>query len=116
MESLGRNLSSHTRIRNSIGANDYYVIDSQGYHADYTHAVIYYDDMQQQTSCILNRDLHRLAIPTGAQSVTGFDHAAQVRWLMLGSNAQRVIAESLSDYRLLNQYCEQTVVHITELL
>ncbi|HEY5734300.1 MAG TPA: 4Fe-4S dicluster domain-containing protein [Gammaproteobacteria bacterium] len=116
MESLGRNLSSHTGIRNNIGANDYYVIDSQGYHADYARAVIYYDDMQQQTRCILNRDLHRLAIPTGAHAVAGFDHAAQIRWLMSGSNAQRVIAESLSDYQLLNRHCEQMVVHITELL
>jgi heterodisulfide reductase subunit C len=116
MESLGRNLSSHTRIRNSISANDYYVIDSQGYHADYTRAVIYYDDMQQKTHCILNRDLHRLAIPTGAQSVAEFDHAAQIGWLISGSNAQRIITESLSDYRLLRQHCQQLVVHITELL
>ena len=116
MESLGRTLSSHTRIRNHIGRNDYYVIDSQGYHADYEHAVLYYDHMQQQTGCTLNRDLHRLAIPTGAQSISAFKHEEQINWLMSGSNAQRIIAESLSDYRLLSKHCQQPVVHISELL
>ena len=116
MESLGRALSAHTRIRNSIGADDYYVIDSQGYHADYEFAVIYYEQMQQQTQCVLNRDLHRLAIPVGAQSLKEFNHVAQIKWLMSGSNAQRIIAESLSDYHLLSKHCQQPVVHITELL
>ena len=116
MESLGRLLSSHSEVRKRITADDYYILDSQSYHADYAHAVTYYDQLQQQTNCELSRDLHRLGIPTGALSSGQFPQAQQVDWLMAGRAARRIIVESLADYYLLSQQCEQPVVHITEMM
>ena len=116
MESLGRLISSHTEVRRRITADDYYVLDSQSYHADYERAVLYYDNLQQQTACELSRDLHRLAMPTGALSSSRFSQPGQVEWLMAGRKARRIIVESLADYYLLAEQCDRPVVHITEIL
>jgi hypothetical protein len=115
MQSLGEALSSSRELRKSIKADDFYVIDSQSYHANYQHAVIYYDVLQQATQCHLSLDLHRLAIPTGTQATNDFDQVAQVQWLLEGRKSKRIIAESLADYHLLAKSCEQPVVHISEL-
>jgi len=116
MVSLGRLMSSNTGIRTKITADDYYILDSQSYHADYERAVIYYDQLQQRTNCELSWDLHRLGIPTGALSTGSFPKADQVNWLMAGKKAKRIIVESLADYFLLAEQCDRPVVHITELM
>ena len=115
MQSLGEALSSSRELRKNIKADDLYVIDSQSYHANYQRAVIYYDVLQQATQCHLSLDLHRLAIPTGAQATNEFDQVAQVQWLLQGRKTKRIIAESLADYHMLAKSCKQPVVHISEL-
>jgi hypothetical protein len=116
MVSLGKLMSSHTDVRKRIKSDDYYILDSQSYHADYDQAVIYYDQLQQQTRCELSRDLHRLGIPTGVLSSGNFSATDQIDWLLAGRIAKRVIVESLADYHLLSQHCDRPVVHITELM
>ena len=116
MVSLGRLMSSNMGIRKKITADDYYILDSQSYHADYERAVIYYDQLQLRTSCELSWDLHRLSIPTGALSTGSFPKADQVNWLLAGKKAKRIIVESLADYFLLAERCDRPVVHITELM
>jgi heterodisulfide reductase subunit C len=116
MQSLGELLSSSTAVKQQLNADDFYVMDSQSYHANYEVAVAHYDQLQKTTECQLSRDLHRLAIPAGAPAGNGFDQAAQINWLLQGRTIKRIVAESTADYHLLKQHCTQPVIHIAELL
>ena len=116
MQSLGEALLSRHDLRRCIEEDDFLMLDSQTYHANYAHTVAYYDQLKKQTGCQVSLDLHRLAIASGAQSVNGFKRAAQVQWLLQGRKIKRVITESVADYQLLTQHSEQPVVHIAELL
>jgi len=115
MQSLGQVLSSQQAFRQKITAGDFYVMDSQSYHADYPHLLNHYDVLQQETECQLNRDLHRMGIPAGACAESDFDCPAQVRWLLQGRDVKRIVVESLSDYYLLQKHCDRPVSHISEL-
>jgi len=116
MQSLGELLSSRGKFRQQMKADDFYIMDSQTYHADYDSAVNHYDQLQQETDCQLSHDLHRLAMPTGAEAINGFNQKAQIGWLLHGRKVNRIIAESIADYHLLKTHCEQPVLHISELL
>jgi len=116
MQSLGLLLSSQQAFRRKLNASDFYMMDSQSYHADYRHMLAYYDALQCETACQLSRDLHRLGMPTGANAENGFDTRAQIDWLLQGRNVNRIVVESLADYHLLAKHCDQPVSYISELL
>ena len=116
MQSLGQTLSSRKEVRRQMNVRDFYMMDSQSYHASYADSLPYYDRLQQETSCQLNRDLHRLGIPSGALANDSFDRQAQVEWLLQGHDIDRVIVESLADYLVLSAYGQQPVQHISDLL
>jgi len=121
MQSLGQALSSVDAVRQQINEDDLYVMDPQTYHANYDEAVLHYDRLYRMRGCQLGRDLHRLAIPTGAHAASRFDQAAfdskqQVQWLMDGRKVKRIVVESVMDVNCLSGYCDQPVIHITELV
>jgi len=116
MQSLGHTLSSQQAFRRELTAADFYIMDSQSYHADYQHMLGYYDALQCETTCQLSRDLHRLGMPTGAHAENDFDVRAQINWLLQGRNVNRIVVESLADYHLLEKHCDQPVSHISDIV
>lgn len=99
----GESLLKTTRVREQFKPSDLYIIETRGYHADYTRLVGFYDDLRLETGCQLNLDLLRMAIPTGAlglQRKLGRESVRikeQARWILEGRKVNRVIVESPAD-------------------
>jgi heterodisulfide reductase subunit C len=119
MHSLGQLLSSRNEVGRQLDEHDLYIMDAQLYHANYAEAVLHYDCLQQSSGCQLARDLHRLAVTTGAQAGnhddSRFDQQRQIDWLMKGVTVQRVVTESAADAAMLAQHIDTPVVHVTAL-
>ncbi len=118
---LGAALSTRPAVRSNLLATDLYVIEARAYHADYERMVAYYDRLQLETGCALNLDLQRIAIPAVAQErpqklgLARGDDAAQVRWILQGSKATRIVVESLAERTVFERLCDLPVVHLAEL-
>ncbi len=113
--SMGYALSRLPAIQHKLGSNDLYLIESRGYHADFSRMVSHYDTLRQRRGCELNLDLQRLAVATGG---VGADEALlcqQAAWLMKGLNVNRIVVESLDDGAVMRQQCDLPVVHVAEL-
>ena len=85
--------------------------------------VALYDALRQETGCFMNLDLQRVATPTGAASYhhrAGLENIvsieAQVRWLLEGRNAQRIVVEHLDDREAFAKYTKIPVVHLAEVV
>lgn len=119
MQSLGEVFSHRSDFRARLSSRDFYVMDSQAYHVRPKHSIAYYDDMQQRTGVQLSRDLHRMAIPTGAQCTQENSSCRpdqQVEWLLRGRLFDRIITESLADKKSIVKHTGQPVVYILELV
>ena len=125
MQSLGEYLSSRAVARQKLGKYDLYILDTQTYHANYAMAVIHYDRLHKSSGCRLARDLHWLAVSTGAQALNnsgpGFDCGQQIEWLLSGRKVKRIVTESVADIDLLSQHPQIQregicVVHVAELV
>jgi len=118
---LGAALGSRPAVRSNLLATDLYVIEARAYHADYERMVAYYDRLQLETGCALNLDLQRIAIPAVAQErpqklgLARGDDAAQVRRILQGSKATRIVVESLAERAVFARACDLPVVHLAEL-
>ena len=80
-----------------------------------------YDALRQKTGCFMNLDLQRVATPTGAASyqhreglATSISIEAQVRWLLEGRHAERIVVEHLDDRPAFAKYTKLPVVHLAE--
>lgn len=119
MSSLGEVLSRRGDVTRQLSAGDLYVADSQSYHANLKVSINHYDALHRKTGVQLNRDLHRLAIPTGAGAInnTGVCRTeAQIAWLTQGRQFNRVITESIADSHVIKKHTNHDVVHILELV
>ncbi|MBE9515483.1 MAG: 4Fe-4S dicluster domain-containing protein [Proteobacteria bacterium] len=123
--SLGYALSSLPGIRNKLGANDLYIIESQAYHADFNSMVTHYDELKRSRGCELNLDLQRLAMPTGGlahktnqvsdKTVVCFDASKQGQWILQGLNIERIVVENIDDGIVMKNVSDKPVIHVAEL-
>ncbi|TNF93682.1 MAG: hypothetical protein EP297_12270 [Gammaproteobacteria bacterium] len=122
IQSTGQALTTLPQVREKIGNDDLYVIESRSYNTDFEQAVDFYDQLQRQQGCQLNLDLHRLAIPTGgvSQDARGHDHEfdsqKQAEWVVTGRKIKRIIVESLEDGIQLSGLNHYPVIHVSELV
>lgn len=112
IRTLGESLLKRREIRMAITAQDFYVIESRAYHADYQRLVATYDELRKEKGCGMNLDLQRMAIPL--ENGKALD-PEQVLWALQGFKGMRIITESLEDKMLLKQLTGRHVLHLAEL-
>ena len=118
---LGKALLSKRMIRKALRSTDLYVIETRGYHADYDNMVQEYDIIRRKAGCLMNVDLQRAAIPTGALSLQNrFDMGTvspieQARWILDGHKFDRIVVESLEDMEPFQNVTKLRVIHVSEL-
>jgi ferredoxin len=117
---IGEALLTNTRLPAMLKEDDLYIIDSRTYNSDFERLVTLYDNLRQQTGCMMNLDLHRVATPTGASRI---DHAnsvvdpqKQVKWILEGRPAKRIIVERLEDIEPFVIGSDIPVIFVSELL
>jgi ferredoxin len=121
VRSLGQALLANPRVRAGLRPTDLYMIETRAYNANRSSFVAYYDALRQETGCMMNLDLQRVATPTGAASMqhreglaTIISVAEQVRWLLEGRAAERIVVESLDDHAAFAAHAKVPVVHLAE--
>ena len=118
---LGEALSRLDAVRRELRATDLYVIEPRAYHADYQRLVQYYDRMRAETSCAMNLDLMRMAIPATARSLPQrlelqrADVSAHARWILHGRKIARIVVESVEDMAAFTAVSNYPVVHLANL-
>jgi len=104
---LGEALLSSRKIRDNLSADDLYIVESRGYHHDYSRLVRFYDRIINETGIRTNLDLNRTAIPTGASSLQGRRDKKQAGcidqagWILRNKDVKRIIVEDMADMELL---------------
>jgi len=123
VRTLGQALLANQRVRAAIKPTDFYMIETRAYNANRCSFVAVYDALHQETGCMMNLDLQRVATPTGAASMQHREGLAmiisiedQVKWLLEGRKAERVVVESLDDYEAFTAYTKLQVVHLAEVV
>jgi NAD-dependent dihydropyrimidine dehydrogenase PreA subunit len=120
---LGQALLANPKVRASLNASDFYMIETRAYNANRRTYIAFYDEVRRATGCFMNLDLQRVATPTGAASyqhregmVSMVSIEAQVRWLLEGRNAERIVVEHLDDRDAFARYTTIPVVHLAEVV
>lgn len=120
---LGQALLVNPKVRSGLNASDFYMIETRAYNANRNALVALYDNLRCDVGCFMNLDLQRVATPTGAAS---YQHhmglasivsiEAQVRWLLEGRSAARIVVEHLDDREAFTRYTMIPVVHLAEVV
>jgi NAD-dependent dihydropyrimidine dehydrogenase PreA subunit len=120
---LGQALLENPKVRAGLNTADFYMIETRAYNARRREFVALYDELREETGCFMNLDLQRVATPTGAASYhhrAGLENIvsieSQVRWLLEGRNAQRIVVEHLDDREAFAKYTKIPVVHLAEVV
>jgi ferredoxin len=121
LRSLGQALLANPKVRLGVNATDFYMIETRAYNANRRTVVASYDELRHTTGCFMNLDLQRVATPTGAASYQhreGLENMvsveAQVRWLLEGRNAKRIVVEHLDDHDAFAKFTNLPVVYLAE--
>jgi len=121
--SLGQALLANPKVRSGLKASDFYMIETRAYNANRTAFVALYDALRREIGCFMNLDLQRVATPTGAASYQhhmGLENIVsvetQVRWLLEGRSAQRIVVEHLDDREAFARHTTIPVVHLAEVM
>ncbi len=113
-------ISCDARVQQHITNHDLYIIDAAPFHAHHARRVNHYDQLRQRSGCSMNLDLNRMAIPSGANSVSAslgnFDVSAQIGWLTQGLSFDRIIVENKQEQAVLAKATDKPVIHIAELI
>jgi ferredoxin len=115
---LGEALLSAGPLRSHLGPEDFYMIESRGYHADHERLVLFYDRLRRETGCQTNLDLQRTAISTGAASLQGrMDMKAAgcvdaAKRILKGRRVRRIVVEDLADAGAFRLATDIPVVHV----
>ena len=115
---LGEALLSSAYLRNRLGPEDLYVIESRGYHADHKRLVLFYNRLRQETGCQTNLDLQRTAFSTGASSLQGrHDLLAagcieNAKRILKGKRVNRIVVEDLADAEAFRLATDIPVIHV----
>ncbi|GBE05260.1 hypothetical protein BMS3Abin10_00883 [bacterium BMS3Abin10] len=118
---LGEALLRLPIVRSSLRPTDLYIIEARAFNADFKRCLPFYTEVRKQTGCIMNLDLQRIAIPTGAcckaefKSRSAPESAKQISWILDGRSFDRVVAETAEDIPLLKKAVTQPVMHVAEL-
>lgn len=121
LSTLGEVLSSLPAFRAQLTPDDFYVIDSRAYHAEYERLVLHYHRLREERGIQLNLDLQRIAVPASAQGLpqrlgeSPLDDAAHVRWLLKGRKMRRIISENADDLAAIRRHSNVSAIHIAEL-
>ena len=120
---LGQALLANPKVRAGLNASDFYMIETRAYNANRRAYIAFYDEVRRETGCFMNLDLQRVATPTGAASYQhreGLESSvsveAQVRWLLEGRNAKRIVVEHLDDRPAFATFTNLPVVHLAEVV
>jgi NAD-dependent dihydropyrimidine dehydrogenase PreA subunit len=120
---LGQALLANPKVRSGLNATDFYMIETRAYNAGRKNFVASYDALRRETGCFMNLDLQRVATPTGGASYhrhMGLENIvsieAQVRWLLEGRNAKRIVVEHLDDRDAFARFTKIPVVHLVEVV
>lgn len=118
---LGQSLLTNPKVRAGLKPTDFYMIETRAYNANRREFVALYDALRQETGCFMNLDLQRAATPTGASSYQrhrGLESIvsveAQVKWLLEGRAAKRIVVEHPDDYEAFATYTKLPIVHLAE--
>lgn len=116
---IGEALLNIPSIRKALRPDDIFIVESRGYHSDFERLVKFYDRLRKDTGCLMNLDLQRIAIPTGASSLRGLhnrktagcsEHAA---WILKGRKFKRIVVEDLADIEVFQEITDVPVVHLS---
>jgi len=120
---LGPALLANPNVRSGLKAGDFYMIETRAYNARRLEFVALYDAVRREKGCFMNLDLQRVATPTGAASYhrhAGLENIvsveAQVKWLLEGRDAKRIVVEHLDDREAFAKYTALPVVHLAEVV
>jgi hypothetical protein len=121
VRTLGQALLANGRVRAGLRPTDFYMIETRAYNAHRREFVPFYDAVRRETGCSMNLDLQRVATPTGAASMQHREGLAsvvsieeQVKWLLEGRTAERIVVEHLDDYDAFTAHTKLPVVHLAE--
>jgi len=113
-------MSKNPAVQAQLRADDLYIIDAAPFHAHHAERVQHYDALRHNTGCSMNLDLNRMAIPTGADSVSArmgqFDVPKQLDWLIQGHDFKRIVVESEIDQSTLAKIIDKPIIHVSKLL
>ena len=118
---LGEALLSTGPLRRHLGSEDFYMIESRGYHSDHERLVLFYDGLRRETGCQTNLDLQRTAVSTGASSLQGrMDMKAagcveNAKRILKGRRVRRIVVEDLADAAAFRAATDVPVVHVGHL-
>ncbi len=118
---LGSALLGNEQVRSGVKSSDFYMIETRAYNARRNSEVMLYESLRRKSGCSMNMDLHRVATPTGVMGPhyrAGLPSAvsveAQVRWLLDGRSAERVVVEHPDDGAAFERHTSLPVVHLAE--
>jgi NAD-dependent dihydropyrimidine dehydrogenase PreA subunit len=118
---LGQALLSNPKVREGLKPGDFYMIETRAYNANRRDSIALYEEVRQEAGCFMNLDLQRVATPSGAssyqhrQNLPGIISVeAQVKWLLEGRSAQRIVTEHLDDHEAFSRFTTLPVVHLAE--
>jgi len=118
---LGQALLTNPKVQKGLRPTDFYMIETRAYNANRREFVALYDSVRNTTGCFVNLDLQRVATPTGAASYQHRDGRSatisvesQVKWLLEGRKAERIVVEHLDDHGAFARYTKLPVVHLAE--
>jgi hypothetical protein len=120
--SLGEALSGMPALRLKLRETDFYAIEPRAYHADFERLVKHYDRLRNDTGCVLNLDLLRIAIPARARSlpqllgIEASNDREQTEWVLKGRRFSRIVVESAEDVAAFEAAAEVPVVHLADLV
>jgi len=121
VRSLGEALLANDRVRSGLQKTDFYIIETRAFNSRHVDLVMLYELLKRKTGCFMNLDLQRVATPTAAQSyqhrhdlATVVNVEEQVRWLLEGRPAKRIVVEHLVDGAAFEKYADLPVVHLCE--
>lgn len=114
---LGSAIIKNALIRESLGPHDLFIIETRKFNGDHDYMVREYDILRKETGCLMNMDLHRSAIPTGALGIgsKAVSPLEQAEWIIKGHNFKRIVAESVEDMEIFRQVSGVQVIHVLDL-
>lgn len=118
---LGSALLGNEKVRSGVKSSDFYMIETRAYNAQRNGQVMLYESLRRGSGCSMNMDLHRVATPTGAMGhhyraglPSTVSVEAQVRWLLEGRKAERIVVEHPDDGAAFERHVSLPVVHLAE--
>jgi hypothetical protein len=119
---LGETFLNNSTVRSALKPSDMYIIETRGFNSDFKRLVKTYDRLRKETGCMLNLDLQRIAIPTGAACMqkqlnrNSIDPKKQIEWILEGHKPERIICENIEDMKPFQETVPVEVIHVSELV